>query len=50
MMDAKTLKQISALQCAVRVMEGTAGGYTKQQIQDSRLVIMELILEMKGRI
>jgi hypothetical protein len=48
MMDAKTPKQIAALQCAVRVMEGIAGGYTKQQIQDSRLALMELILEMEG--
>jgi hypothetical protein len=48
MMDAKTLKQIAALQCAVHVMEGTAGGYTGQQIQESRLALMELILEMEG--
>jgi hypothetical protein len=49
MMDAKTLKQIAALQCAVRVMEGTAGGYTKEQIQTAKLELMDFILALEAK-
>jgi hypothetical protein len=46
-MNEKKLKQINALQCAVCVMDGTAGGYTKEQIQQSKVVVMEMIAEME---
>lgn len=48
-MNEKTMKRINALQCAVRVMDGTAGGYTKEQIQQSKLALMDLILEMETK-
>ena len=55
MIDAKTLKQIAALQCAVRVMEehkavdgGEAGGYSATQIYEAKAELMGLITEMEG--
>lgn len=48
-MDAETAKQIVALQCAVRMMDGTAGGYTKDQIYDSKIILMNLIATLKER-
>lgn len=48
-MDAETLKRVSALQCAVRALDGTAGGYTAADKADAKLVLMDMILEFERR-
>lgn len=41
------IKKISALQVAVRVLEGTAGGYSEKEKYEAKLVLMQMILELE---
>lgn len=48
-MDETTLKQINALQLAVRVLDGSDGGSTIKEKYAAKLVLMDMILEKEGR-
>lgn len=38
---------IYALQCAIRVIDGDAGGYTQEEIQQAKYKLMNHILELE---
>jgi len=48
-MDTETLKRINALQLAVRVLDGTAGGYSADDKYQAKLTLMDMILKEEGR-
>jgi hypothetical protein len=42
-MEKLTEKQYAAIQCAVFVLEGTAGGYTPKEKMEAKLELMEML-------
>lgn len=43
-MDAETVDRINALQTEIRVLDGQGGGYTEQDKQNAKLVLMDIVL------
>jgi len=46
-MDDKIQERLNALGCAIRMLDGTAGGYTKEEKATARQVLIEWAKELR---